>query len=118
MIYHRYVIFIAFDIERYDCNCTLNQHIAYQLSNTEHPSYILCFKTKCVLATCYEDENEPGIFSINCWRRRACLEADCMTVYTENKILKILKIYNKLRLILHSDIIQHVIYLLVRKIYI
>jgi hypothetical protein len=106
---HRYVLFS--NRNKYICSCN-DGHISYSSDGSIYPGYILCLKTQSVFVRC---ENTLGILNIDgLGLSRPCLSADVFTVYREKQISKLLKVYNKLRLILHSDIIRHVIAIMMK----
>jgi hypothetical protein len=113
MSLHRYVIFNIASPIGYRCKCK-DQHIMYERSHQVEPSYLFCSKSNQVYLINREftGRGNQAVIVYCCYR--PCLQQDVLWAYREKQKSKILKIYNKLRLVLHHDIVRHVIHLLVR----
>jgi hypothetical protein len=103
---HRFILFS--NIDKYIC-CCIRGHISYSSDGSRYPGYILCIKTRSVFVSCGMRNIILMSDSI-----RTCLSADVFVVYQEQQKTKLLKLYNKLRLILHSDIIRHVMAIMIQ----
>jgi hypothetical protein len=104
---HRYILFLTEN--KYNCNCRI-KHIAYSEKQSTDSAYMLCLITR--QAHFYDIHHYT--ITLNKNTIRPCVSADAFAVYREKQISKLLKLYNKLRLILHSDIIRHVIAIMMK----
>jgi hypothetical protein len=106
--HHKYVIFNYEN--KYKCICK-NQHLNYTYNETNSPTYVLCLNTQMVFNI---GPISNGVSSTLTERYyKPCISAKSLEAYQEKQISKLLKMYNKLRLILHFDIVRHSILLLI-----
>jgi hypothetical protein len=109
------VSFHMLDGKYYRCRYSTYM-MCHNIDNDNKVHYILCLKTRQVYFIVTDFLVNPDVYRLDSRHIRSFINAEVMEVYRLKMINRIRKIYNKIRLVLHSDIVRHIVLLLVQKI--